>query len=248
MSAWFRCTRLHSLVFWQENEARETAAGSSPRPPCTALRQPSICQTRWNPFGEPAQTRPLTWSQTHGQVRFLLCACYALRSTKNPLTSHAKRFCGRCLGLQETVWGAANFQHNLALWNHIFAHRKLLRNWSIHHKTQFSRPASDSVNADGRPRQHTTKLTAWLVREFLPLPRTAGVKTNLKIRRTGSFGAQSTRCRSAVQKRPLLLPFPAERKRECPRGMSAFPFPASWLIAANENEVTSAKSWAFYFH
>ncbi len=34
---------------------------------------------------------------------------------------------------------------------------------------------------DGRPRQHIALLTAWLVREFLPLPRTAGVKTNLRM-------------------------------------------------------------------
>ena len=32
---------------------------------------------------------------------------------------------------------------------------------------------------DGRPRQHIALLTAWLVREFLPLPCTAGAKTNL---------------------------------------------------------------------
>ena len=35
------------------------------------------------------------------------------------------------------------------------------------------------LGAIGRPRQHNALLTAWLVRGFLPLPRTAGVKTNL---------------------------------------------------------------------
>ena len=45
--------------------------------------------------------------------------------------------------------------------------------------TQFSHLAFVSVTADGRPRQHSALLTAWLVREFLPLPRTAGAKTNL---------------------------------------------------------------------
>ena len=35
------------------------------------------------------------------------------------------------------------------------------------------------LGADGRPRQHSALLTAWLVRGFLPLPRTAGAKTNL---------------------------------------------------------------------
>ena len=32
--------------------------------------------------------------------------------------------------------------------------------------TQFSRPAFVSVTADGRPRQHSALLTAWLVRGF----------------------------------------------------------------------------------
>ena len=32
---------------------------------------------------------------------------------KNPLTSHAVRFCGRCLGLQKAIWGAITFQRKL---------------------------------------------------------------------------------------------------------------------------------------
>ena len=47
---------------------------------------------RSNPFGEPSQTRRFTSSQTHGKVRF--CP-----TGNNSLTSHAVRFCGRCLGL-----------------------------------------------------------------------------------------------------------------------------------------------------
>ncbi len=35
------------------------------------------------------------------------------------------------------------------------------------------------LGADGRSRQHSALLTAWLVRGFLPLPRTAGAKTIL---------------------------------------------------------------------
>ncbi|MCI6400294.1 MAG: hypothetical protein MR815_00445 [Oscillospiraceae bacterium] len=45
--------------------------------------------------------------------------------------------------------------------------------------TQFSHLAFVSVTAAGRPRQRPQRLSAWLVRGFLPLPRTAGVKTNL---------------------------------------------------------------------
>ena len=51
---------------------------------------------RTNPFGEPSQTQPLTRLQTHGKVRF--CP-----TGKKPLTSHAVRSCGRCLGLQEAT-------------------------------------------------------------------------------------------------------------------------------------------------
>ena len=35
------------------------------------------------------------------------------------------------------------------------------------------------LGADGRPSQHSASPTAWLVRGFLPRPRTAGAKTNL---------------------------------------------------------------------
>ena len=37
------------------------------------------------------------------------------------------------------------------------------------------------LGAFGRPRQRPQNLSAWLVREFLPLPRTAGAKTNLSM-------------------------------------------------------------------
>ena len=37
------------------------------------------------------------------------------------------------------------------------------------------------LGAVGRPRQRPQNLSAWLVREFLPLPRTAGAKTNLSM-------------------------------------------------------------------
>ena len=89
------------------------------------------------------------------------------------------------------------------------------------------------LGAIGRPRQHNALLTAWLVRGFLPLPRTAGVKTNLpmclKPRERLSLGRFAEQVRSWLHfaaaavpcKRPLLLPFPAERKRKGPRGLSA---------------------------
>ncbi len=53
-------------------------------------------ETRSNLFGEPSQTRRFTSSQTYGKVRF--CP-----TGKNLLTSHAERFSGRCLGLQEAA-------------------------------------------------------------------------------------------------------------------------------------------------
>ena len=92
------------LVFSQRETKR--AAGSSPRPPhgpaAAVSREP-----RPNPFGEPSQTRPLTRSQTHGKARFLLLRMLRLcAATKNPLTSHAIRFCGRCLGLPPALSGA----------------------------------------------------------------------------------------------------------------------------------------------
>ena len=49
-----------------------------------------------------------------------------------------------------------------------------------------------------------------------------------------SFG----RCRSAVRKRPLLLPFPAERKRKGPRGPSAVQFLLSLSRQTKKAEVT----------
>ena len=54
---------------------------------------------RWNLFGEPSQTQPLTRPQTHGKVRF--CP-----PGKNPLTSHAVRFCKCCLGLPLAFYAA----------------------------------------------------------------------------------------------------------------------------------------------
>ena len=60
-----------------------------------------------------------------------------------------------------------------------FSHSGLLRSRSNMTTKHFSRLAFVSVIADGRPRQHSALLTAWLVRGFLPLPRTAGAKTNL---------------------------------------------------------------------
>lgn len=54
------------------------------------------------------------------------------------------------------------------------------------------------------------------------------------------------RCRSAVQKCSF-APFSNKRKGVGPRGLSASPFPASRLIAANENEVAPAKLCAFFF-
>ena len=61
-------------------------------------------ETRPNPFGEPSQTQRLTAFQTHGKVRFFPCRA---RQGKNPLTSHAVRFCGRCLGLPTVLSGTS---------------------------------------------------------------------------------------------------------------------------------------------
>ena len=88
MSARFRCTRLHFLYSCKENEAKESTRGLRPSTPaeqssaCTALRQPYICKPRWNPFGEPSQTRCACEAsacspafQTHGKVRFYPAVC-----------------------------------------------------------------------------------------------------------------------------------------------------------------------------
>ena len=78
-----------------------------------------------------------------------------------------------CLGLQR-AFHAAIYVNEIVLFSQ----------WSVRSRSNmttkhFSHPAFVSVTADGRPRQHSTLLTAWLVRGFLPLPRTAGAKTNL---------------------------------------------------------------------
>ena len=64
-------------------------------------------------------------------------------------------------------------------------------------------------------------------------------------RRTGFNVSQSFCCRSAVRKRPLLLPFPAERKREGPRGLSAVQFLLP-LTGCSPDGVRESKS--DYFH
>ncbi len=70
-------------------------------------------------------------------------------------------------------------QRSLLKCNLTFAHSQFAAQPVNLTTTQFSHLAFVSVIPDGRPRQHSALLTAWLVRGFLPLPCAAGAKTNL---------------------------------------------------------------------
>ena len=87
-------------------------------------------------------------------------------------------------------------------------------------------------NAGGRPRQHLQHLTAWLFHVFEAAVSMRFLQKRSKfgkVRRTGSIVHQRSplpKCLCSSDRRngrlrPLLLPFPAERKRMGPRGLSA---------------------------
>ena len=121
-------TRLHFLYSCKENEAKESTPGLRPWPPVDGTAAAFYIHTRWNPFGETPENSPPRGAQT---IRALVLAArhakQRMASGQNSLTSHAVRFCGRCLGLQRAGVGAVHFQISFSLWNHIFARRRLLR-------------------------------------------------------------------------------------------------------------------------
>lgn len=81
---------------------------------CTALRQPSIYKPRWNPFGEPSQTRPLTRSQTHGKARFLLLRMLRLcAATKIPSRATQSDSAGAALAYRKLFKAQSIFNANL---------------------------------------------------------------------------------------------------------------------------------------
>lgn len=81
---------------------------------CTALRQPSIYKPRWNPFGEPSQTRPLTRSQTHGKARFCCCACYGYaQQQKIPSRATQSDSAGAALAYRKLFKAQSIFNANL---------------------------------------------------------------------------------------------------------------------------------------
>ncbi len=130
----------------------------------------------------------------------------------------------------------------------IFAHRMLLRSrWLKSQNSSHANPSSTETLTEGQG-SRALRLLRGSWGDFWPLDMRRfawregkneashmfetpwGVEFG-ELRRTGSFVAQSCRCWSAVHKRPsrrslrpLLLPFPAERKRKCLRGMSAYAF------------------------
>ena len=106
----------------------------------------------------------LTASRRFRQEAFSFPRC-ARKSPHEPRPSLAQR----CLGLQRAILGAVNLQRSLLKCNLIFGTQKVAAQPVNLTTTQFSHPAFVSVIADGRPRQRSALLTAWLVREFLPI-------------------------------------------------------------------------------
>ena len=138
-----RSSRAGSRLFPLEKGAKRTF--------CTALRQPSIYKPRWNPFGEPSQTRPLTRSQTHGKARFLLLRmlrlCAATKSPHEPRNQILRALPWPT----ESYLRRSLFSTQICFVKPIFAHRMLLRSrWLKSQNSSHANPSSTETLTEGQ--------------------------------------------------------------------------------------------------